>query len=127
MDTLANALNCLKVAEVKGKKQAKISPASKVIREVLLLFQKQGYVGEFKFIDDGKSGQFIVTLSGRINNAGAVKPRFAVSKRNWEKFETRFLPAKGVGLLVVSTPQGIMGHSEAQEKNLGGRLLCFVY
>lgn len=127
MDTLANALNCLKVAESKGKKQARIAPASKVIRQVLLLLQNQGYIGEFKFIDDGKSGEFIVTLSGRINNAGAVKPRFAASKLNWEKFETRFLPAKGVGLLVVSTSQGIMGHSEAQEKNIGGRLLCFIY
>ncbi len=127
MDTLANALNCLKVAETKGRTQAKIRPASKTIREVLLLLQAQGYIGEFKFVDDGKSGEFIVTLAGKINNAGAVKPRFAVSKKTWEKFETRFLPAKGVGILVVSTPQGIMSHSQAQEKNMGGRLLCFVY
>ncbi len=127
MDTLANALNCLKVAETKGKKQARIAPASKVIRQVLLLLQKQGYVGEFKFLDDGKSGEFLVSLSGRINNAGAVKPRFSVSAETWEKFETRFLPAKGVGMLVVSTSSGIMGHSEAKEKNIGGRLLCFVY
>ncbi len=127
MDTLANALNCLKVAEIKGKTQAKLKPASRVIREVLLLLQKKGYVGEFKFVDDGKSGEFVVTLAGKINDAGAVKPRFAVSKKTWEKFETRFLPAKGVGILVVSTPQGIMSHTEAQEKNLGGRLLCFVF
>lgn len=127
MDTLANALNCLKVAEVKGRTQAKVRPASKMIREVLLLLQKKGYVGEFKFIDDGKSGEFIVTLAGKINNAGAVKPRFAVSAKTWEKFETRFLPAKGIGILVVSTSQGVMSHSDAQEKNLGGRLLCFVY
>jgi len=127
MDALANALNCLKVAEVKGKKQARIKPASKVIREVLLLLQKNGFVGEFKFVDDGKSGEFVVNLAGKINDAGAVKPRFAVSKKTWEKFETRFLPAKGVGMLVVSTPQGIMSHAEAQQKNLGGRILCFVY
>ncbi|MEM4255303.1 MAG: 30S ribosomal protein S8 [Candidatus Norongarragalinales archaeon] len=127
MDTLANALNCMKVAELKGRTQAKIRPASKVIREVLLLLQKEGYVGEFKFVDDGKSGEFVVTLAGKLNDAGAVKPRFSVSKKTWEKFETRFLPAKGVGILVVSTPQGIMGHKDAQEKNLGGRLLCFVY
>ena len=78
-------------------------------------------------MDDGKSGEFIVTLAGKINDAGAVKPRFAVSKKTWEKFETRFLPAKGVGILVVSTPHGILSHTEAQEKNSGGRLLCFVY
>ena len=127
MDVLADSLNALKVAEIKGKRQARLKPASKVVRDVLLIMQKNGYVGEFKFIDDGKSGEFIVTLTGRINNARSIKPRFAVSKRNWEKFETRFLPSKGVGVIVVSTPQGIMSHLEAQEKNVGGRLLCFVY
>ncbi|HIH19699.1 TPA: 30S ribosomal protein S8 [Candidatus Micrarchaeota archaeon] len=127
MDVLADSLNALKVAEVKGKRQARIRPASKVVRNVLLILQKNGYVGEFKFIDDGKSGEFIVTLTGRINNARSIKPRFAVSKGNWEKFETRFLPSKGVGVIVVSTSQGIMSHVEAQEKNIGGRLLCFVY
>ena len=127
MDSLANGLNCLKVAEVKGKKQARLRPASKGIRDVLLIMQKNGFIGEFKFIDDGKSGEFIVNLAGRINDARAIKPRFAVSKKTWEKFETRFLPAKGVGIIIVSTPKGIMSHLEAQENNLGGRLLCFVY
>ncbi|MFH1056443.1 MAG: 30S ribosomal protein S8 [Candidatus Micrarchaeota archaeon] len=127
MDTLANALNSMKVAEMKGKSQTRLKPASKVIREVLLLLQKNGFIGEFKFIDDGKSGEFVVSLVGKINDAGAVKPRFSVSGKTWETFETRYLPAKGIGLLVVSTPQGIMAHSEAKEKNLGGRLLCFVY
>ena len=127
MDTLANALNSLKVAEMKGRKNASLKPASKVLRAVLLLLQKQGFIGEFQFVDDGKSGEFKVKLAGKINNIGAVKPRFPVSKKTWEKFETRFLPAKGVGLLVVSTSNGIMSHSDAESKNLGGRLLCFVY
>ena len=39
----------------------------------------------------------------------------------------RYLPAVGVGTLIVSTPQGVMSHSEAQEKKLGGRLIGFVY
>lgn len=127
MDTLANGLNALKVAEIKGKGSAVVRPASKVFREVLLLLQKHGFVGEFQFVDDGKSGEFKITLVGKINNIGAVKPRFPVGQKDWEKFEVRFLPAKGIGLLVVSTPKGIMTHTEAQEKKIGGRLLCFVY
>jgi small subunit ribosomal protein S8 len=127
MDTLANGLNSMKVSEMKGLHTASIRPASKVLRQVLLLLQKQGFIGEFKFIDDGKSGEFKVSLAGKINNIGAIKPRFPVSSKNWAKFETRFLPAKGVGLIVVSTPKGIMTHLEAQTQNLGGRLLCFVY
>jgi small subunit ribosomal protein S8 len=42
-------------------------------------------------------------------------------------WEHRYLPAVGVGTLIVSTPQGVMSHSEAQEKKLGGRLIGYVY
>jgi small subunit ribosomal protein S8 len=127
MDTLANALNSIKVAEIKGKQTARIRPASRIIREVLRLLKDNSYIEDFDFIDDGKSGEFIVKLSGKINNCRAVKPRSPVGKGSWEKFETRFLPAKGVGLLLVSTSKGIMPHSQAQSEGIGGRMLCYVY
>jgi len=127
MDTLANALNSIKVSENKGKQTARIRPASRIIREVLRLLKDKGYIEDFDFIDDGKSGEFIVKLSGKINNCGAVKPRFPLGKDSWEKFETRFLPAKGVGMLIVSTSKGIITHVQAQEEKIGGRLLCYVY
>jgi len=37
------------------------------------------------------------------------------------------LPAKGFGIILVSTNQGILVHSQAREKNLGGRLLAYCY
>jgi small subunit ribosomal protein S8 len=45
----------------------------------------------------------------------------------YEKFEKRFLPAKGVGVLIVSTIKGIMTHEEAKGKTLGGRLIAYCY
>jgi small subunit ribosomal protein S8 len=97
------------------------------VRETLLLLQQNGYVGEFEFIDDGKSGQFAVKLVGKINNCGAIKPRFAVKLADYEKYEQRFLPARDVGLLVVSTPKGLMTHVKAKEAKTGGRVIAFVY
>ena len=127
MDTLANALNAIKVAETKGFSEAKIKPSSKIIREVLLLLQQNGYIGDFEFVDDGKSGQFKVRLLGKINNCGVIKPRFPVGKETWEKYEQRYLPGKGIGLLIVSTPAGMMAHHASKEKNMGGRLMAYVY
>ncbi|MEM3026452.1 MAG: 30S ribosomal protein S8, partial [Thermoproteota archaeon] len=43
------------------------------------------------------------------------------------KFEKMFLPAFNVGLLIVSTPQGLMTHSEAKSRKIGGRLIAYVY
>jgi len=127
MDSLANALNSIKVAEIKGKPEARIKPGSKLIREVLSILQENGFVDEFEFIDDGKSGEFLVKLLGKINDCKAIKPRFPVKASEWEKYEQRFLPAKDVGLIVVSTSKGLMTHVKAKKENLGGRLLCYVY
>jgi len=89
--------------------------------------QKNGYVGEFEFIDDGRAGKFKVQLLGRINKCGVIKPRYSMKKTGIEFWEKRYLPSREVGVLVVSTPLGILSHKEAKEQRTGGRLLAYVY
>ncbi len=127
MDTLANGLITIINNEMRNKRECVISPASKLLGRVLRIMQLNGYIGEFEFIDDGRSGKFKVQLLGRINKCGAVRPRFAVKVDGFENWEKRFLPSRDVGIMVVSTSQGVIAHREAEEKNLGGRLLAFVY
>ena len=71
--------------------------------------------------------QFKVELEGNINKCGVIKPRHAVKKDEFEKFEKRYLPAKNFGILIVTTPEGIMTHYEAKERGIGGRLLAYMY
>ena len=40
-----------------------------MIGRVLRTMQKEGYIGEFEFVDDNKAGQFIVELEGKLTNA----------------------------------------------------------
>ena len=127
MDTLTNGLITIKNNELRNKRECIISPASKLLGRVLRIMQLNGYIGEFEFIDDGRSGKFKVQLLGRINKCGAVKPRFSVRVDEFETWEKKFLPSRDVGLMVVSTSKGVIAHREAEEKNLGGRLLAFVY
>ena len=84
-------------------------------------------MGEFEFIDDGVGGKLRVQLLGRINKCGVISPRFPVKSSRLVDWEHRYLPAVGVGTLIVSTPKGVMSHTEAQEKGLGGRLVGYVY
>ncbi len=125
-DPLANALSNIANNENVRKTVCTI-PASKMIGNVLRILQKYNFIGAFEFIDDGKSGQFNVELMGNINSCGVIKPRHAVSKDGYENFERRYLPARGFGILVVSTPDGVMSHNEAQESGTGGRLLAYIY
>lgn len=127
MDTLSNGLTAIMNNELRNKRDCVISPASKLLGRVLRVLQLSGYIGEFEFIDDGRSGKFKVQLLGRVNKCGAIKPRYSVSADGFENWEKTFLPARDVGILVVSTPLGVLPHREAQEKSVGGRLLAYVY
>ncbi|MEA3379059.1 MAG: 30S ribosomal protein S8 [Nanoarchaeota archaeon] len=126
-DTLATAMSNLLNAEIIGKKECIIKPVSKVIKNILEIFKREGFIGEFKFIENGKGGFIEVILIGEINKCGVIKPRYSIAHNDFEKFEKRYLPAKDFGFIIVTTPKGIMTHNEAKDKGIGGRLLAFIY
>jgi small subunit ribosomal protein S8 len=127
MDTLANGLTTIVNNEMRNKRECIISPASKLLGRVLRIMQLNGYIGEFEFVDDGRSGKFKIQLLGRINKCGAVRPRYSVRVDEFEEWEKKILPSREVGTMVISTPKGVLSHREAREKHLGGKLLAFIY
>ncbi len=127
IDTLSNGLTTLMNNELRNKSSCVISPSSRLLGHVLRVLQLNGYVGEFEFIEDGRAGKLKVQLLGRINKCGAIKPRHSVKADSFESWEKTFLPAREMGILVVSTPFGVVSHKEAKQKSVGGKLLAFVY
>jgi len=126
-DPIADALINLKNNENASKKECSIRPASKLLKEILKILQEKGYIGTFEFIDDGREGIFKVELLGKINECRAIKPRYAVKKTDFEKFEKRYLPSYDIGTLIVSTPKGVTTHNKAKEMQTVGRLLAYIY
>ncbi|MAF35161.1 30S ribosomal protein S8 [Candidatus Woesearchaeota archaeon] len=126
-DTLASGLSIVQQNDRQGKRACRVQPASKTIKCVLDVLNKEGYVGQAEEAAAARGGQLKVHLLGTINKIGVIKPRFAVKISDFEKFEKRYLPAHGMGVLIVSTSQGIMTHVAAKEKKIGGRLLAYCY
>ncbi|WP_295722742.1 30S ribosomal protein S8 [uncultured Methanobrevibacter sp.] len=127
MDPLADALTNIRNNELQVNSTCTIRPASKLIGHVLSVMKKENYISNFEYVDDEKAGIFQVELDGNINQCGVIKPRHAVKKDEFEKFEKRYLPAKNFGILIVTTPEGIMTHKDAKSKGIGGRLLAYMY
>ena len=67
-----------------------------------------------------------MALGGKINECKALM-RLNYSIGDFEKLERRLLPAPGLGLIILTTNQGIMTMKEAEEKKIGGMTLCYVY
>ena len=126
-DTIATTLSSVKNHDKIGKKTVMMHPMSKTLRRILKIMQDNKYIGSFEEQTESRGGVAKLHLLGSINDCGVIKPRFSVKITDYEKFEKRYLPAKGVGILIVSTSKGIMMHEEAKQKNLGGRLLSYCY
>ncbi len=126
-DPLSNTLSNMQNAEKVGKTVCVTKPSSKIVREVLKIMQEKGYIKGFQEIEDGRGKMVKVELIGKINRCNVIKPRFSIKKNEYEKFEKRYLPASGFGIIIVSTSKGIMEHEEAKKKGLGGKLISYVY
>lgn len=126
-DPLANMMSLIFNNEMIGRQECLIKPSSKIIKELLKVMKENGYVGDFKEIEDSRGNYVKLVLTGSINKCGVIKPRYSVKNKDFEKFEKRYLPAKDIGILFVSTPSGIMTHYGAKSKKIGGRLLAYCY
>jgi len=104
-----------------------INPSSKLIGGVLQVLKDKGYLENYEFIDNGKAGVFQVKLIGNINNCGVIKPRYPIKRQEMDKWESRYLPARDFGMLILTTTDGVISHYEAKQKGIGGKLLAFVY
>jgi len=126
VNTLADACNMLKNAEFARKKDVVVNPASRLLQRILRIFQANAYIGEFERYDDGRQGKFKISLLGKINECKALM-RLNYKINQFEALERRLLPAPGLGIIILTTNQGIMTMKEAEEKKIGGMAMCYIY
>ena len=112
---------------MRNKRECLVIPSSNLATKVLETIQNSNYIGEFEQIDDNRGGKYRIQLVGKINRCGVISLRFPVKNQDYGPWERQYLPAVGIGILIVSTPNGVMSHVEAQNQNIGGRLIGYVY
>ena len=124
-DPLASALSKIDSAERVGKDIVVISPVSKQVKSVLSILNESRYLGAYEISETGKDME--LNLIHTINRVGAIKPRFSFQSTDYEDVEKQYLPGKGFGIIIVTTSKGIMVHSEAIKKGIGGKFLAYCY
>jgi len=126
-DPLSTAMSKILNRENRGKESCLVKPCSKQIKAVLKIMKDHLYLGGCEEVKTHRGDYLNIILIGAINKCGVIKPRYAVKKDGFEKFEKRYLPAKGFGIIVVSTTKGMMSHEDAKKKGLGGKLIAYCY
>ena len=126
-DPLSDAFTRIFNAEQAGHYEVTVNPASKMLGSLLSIMQASDYIGEYEKIDNGRGGSFRVEHIGAINRCGVIKPRHSGKRSDFDKWESRYLPARDLGLLILTTNQGVMNHYEAKKERVGGRLLAYIF
>lgn len=121
-DPVADVLVRIKNANLMKRKSVLI-PLSKMNQALLALLSKEGYVGAFA--QKGKSRMFEVELAYKDG-----KPAVSAHKRISKPSRRMYLGVRdlkpvrrGHGLLVLSTPKGLMSGRDAKRERVGGEAL----
>jgi len=125
-DWLSNGLNHIMNCLRMNKKEIEIWPVNNLMIEVFKIMEKNGYIENFKVLKENKKRGAKIKVKD-LHECKAIKPRYVVRKKFYEKYIKRFLPARDIGILIVSTNQGLMTHKEAMEKGLGGVLIAYCF
>ena len=123
-DIVADALNMIRNAIKARKETVEITKISGLLIEILKIMKQKGAIKRYKI--DSKKKTAIVDI-GDIFECRAIKPRFTVKKEQIERYRRRFLPARNIGTIIISTNKGLITHEEALEQGTGGSLIAYFY
>ena len=121
-DIVADALNQVMNAKRARKSSVVVKKHSKVLLGVLAIGKLKGYISSYKVDGNDLEIEF-----GKLNYCKAVKPRYIVKADTIDKYVRRYLPARDMGFVIISTNQGLMTHQTAEEKNIGGSVIAYFY
>ena len=112
-----------------ARKDSIVTPASKLRARVLDVLQREGYIRGYASQADGVHQNIRIDLK-YVEGKPAIQHLARVSKPGRRVYSgSTDLPRvrNGLGIIIVSTPQGVLSDAEAREKNVGGEVLCQVF
>jgi len=113
-----------------AKHQKMEMPASKVKLAIAEVLKEQGYIKNYKFINDGVQGVLRIYLkfdSKNVHVIHEIKRESTPGRRLYVGAGDIPKVKNGLGCAIVSTSQGVMSDVAAREAKVGGELVCTVW
>jgi small subunit ribosomal protein S8 len=124
-DMLARINNAIKVK----KKEVSI-PSSWIKVEIAKILKEEGYIRNFKVIDDNKQGILNLTLKYSDNSKSVISGVRRVSKPGCRIYCGKDDIPKvldGLGIAIISTSKGIATGKKCKNIGAGGEILCYIW
>jgi small subunit ribosomal protein S8 len=128
-DPISDMLTRIRNAGMARKPEV-LMPSTKVLVAIAGVLQAEGYIGEFEVIEKVPQNQLKITLRYGADKRHSIREIRRVSKPGLRVYAGKdAIPRvkSGLGIAIVSTPQGVLTGYEARRRGIGGEVLCTVF
>ena len=127
-DSIADMLTRVRNA-LRARHQMVNIRASKICEGICHVLKDEGYIDDYKRIEDDKQGLLRIYLKYGRHGEDVVNEIKRISRPGCRVYAgAKDLPEvlNGLGISIVSTSSGVMSDRQCRAKNIGGELLCTV-
>lgn len=128
-DPIADMLTRIRNALAVNKETVEI-PSSNMKKAIAEIMLKEGYIADYKLVEDGYAGKLVVTLKYAGKKKSVINALQRVSRpglRVYANVENMPKVMDGLGIAVISTNKGVMTDKQAKAANVGGEVLCYIW
>ena len=130
-DPIADYLTRLRNA-IKANHRVVEIPASNLKKEITRILFEQGYILNYKFVENGTpAGAIKIALkydnADRVSAIAGLKRVSRPGLRQYTGYKEMPRVLNGLGIAILSTSKGVMTNKKAAEEKIGGEVLCYVY
>ena len=127
-EPVGDLITRIRNAQTRGRSKLS-SPASTLRMRVLQVLKDEGYIRDFREVENDGHKEIEIELK-YFEGTPAIHEIQRVSKpgrRVYSSIKDLRLVRNGLGISIISTPQGVMSDAAARDANVGGEILCEVY
>jgi len=128
-DIIADGLTRIRNAALRKMETTQLFH-SRLMEDILKVFEEKGYIESFKVIEDGNKKFINVTLKYDENGDSVINEVKRISKpgrRVYKGYEELKRFKNGFGTLVVSTNKGVLPNDKAYKEKVGGEVICSIW
>ena len=128
-DLLGDAFAKIKNA-YRARKEVVNLKGSKLLLAIVDILKKDGYIKDYRFIEDNKQGIIRVYLKYLDKNKPALIDIKRISKPGRRVYVSKDeVPRvlRGIGTAILTTSKGVITDDQARKLKVGGEVICYVY
>ena len=128
-DPIADMLTRIRNANIVRHERVEV-PASKFKEQVARILHEEGFIRNYRFIDDNKQGILRIYLKYGEEKERVITRVVRISKPGLRRYVSKKkLPRvkSGLGVAIISSSQGVMTAAQARKNGVGGEVICYIW